>query len=556
MRFQPRKTIHKVISTRWCRGLWYCVVVGFFLCFVLTPTVYVLSYAYSGWGDINVYVLKTPEVSNLILNSLLISFALAAVVTVVDFIAGLPMAWILARYSFRGKRLLDTLIDMPLVIPTSALGFSAALFWARPEGLASLFSLNTGILSYFFPLIMMVHFAFSYPYMVRSLAAILEEIDVTYETAGRTLGASPLTAARTITLPLFKSGLLTGVILSFSRSISETGATIIALSIIGTAIPGSENTAPVLIGAWRSMIEENPQLLPASAFTSIILIASASVIWLTATVLLTKFKIPAKKVWPSAERFLSRSWPRPTRDFCAHLFLVFAVLIPSFFIIAYALRGPSAVEGEVVDWMRFWNSLSASFSIATTVTLINLFLGVPMAILIARSPIQLASRTLDILVNVPIIIPTAALGFSLGIFWREQTWFPLRGDFWLITLAHLAFTYPFIVRTVTGAIREIDRTYEDAARTLGAKPIQVFRRITLPIAKPSLLAGAIMMFTRSLDETGATIAVVPTAVTAPVYIVDLVKKTAYYQAALTCIALIAVAYAAMLAIRYVTARAK
>ena len=68
-------------------------------------------------------------------------------------------------------------------------------------------------------LIILLHIVFSYPYMVRSLAAILEQIDQTYETAGQTLGASKLTAARTITLPLFRAGLVTGIILCFARSL-------------------------------------------------------------------------------------------------------------------------------------------------------------------------------------------------------------------------------------------------------------------------------------------------------------------------------------------------
>jgi thiamine transport system permease protein len=476
------------------------------------------------------------------------------------------MAWIIVRHRFKGRRFIDTLIDMPLVVPTSALGFSVAIFWASEEGGATLFGFTNGLISSPFLLVMMVHLAFSYPYMVRSLIAILEEIDITYEIAARTLGAAPLTAARTITLPLFKSGLVTGIILSFARSISETGATMIAL----TTLASVEKTAPVLIASWKSIASQNPELasrlIPAGAFVSVALIVLAGILLVLMKLIIKYTKIPTRRVWPKTERFLSRSWPRLLRDVYAYLFLFLVIIIPGFFIFVYAMHGPSlSGPSAILDWARFWSSLNASFSIATIVTIINLALGTPMAILIAKGnrekgKMRGLTLLLDNLVNIPLIIPTVALGFSLGLFWSmvSRLYFPplAQNPFWLIVLAHVAFTYPFIVRSISGAIEELDPTFEEAAKTLGARPLQVFRLVILPIVKSSILAGAIMVFTRSLDETGATMAVVPEAVTAPVYIVTLVGKHAYHEAALACIVLIVLSYTAMLALRYLMLRVR
>ena len=129
----------------------------------------------------------------LITNAILSSFEIAAIVTLIDFLVGLPMAWILVRKQFRGKQLLDTMIDMPLAVPTAALGFSAAIFWAVTP--ASFNSPGFSLITSPMLLIILLHIVFSYPYMVRSLAAILEQIDTTYETAGQTMGASKFTAA-------------------------------------------------------------------------------------------------------------------------------------------------------------------------------------------------------------------------------------------------------------------------------------------------------------------------------------------------------------------------
>ncbi|HRU11374.1 MAG TPA: ABC transporter permease subunit, partial [Methanomassiliicoccales archaeon] len=144
----------------------------------------------------------------------------------------------------------------------------------------------------------------------------------------------------------------------------------------------------------------------------------------------------------------------------------------------------------------------------------------------------------------------------LGVFWASQEIVPTH-DVLLIVLAHVAFTYPLVVRNVAGAVEEVDPAYEETARTLGARPVQAFRRVLYPMVKSSILAGAIMAFTRSLGETGATQAVVANAQTAPVYIVDLINlETAagYYSAGLACIMLIVISFLFMLALRYVTNR--
>ncbi len=185
-------------------------------------------------------------------------------------------------------------------------------------------------------------------------------------------------------------------------------------------------------------------------------------------------------------------------------------------------------------------------------TVVDIFLGIPLALYIARNRNGRLSQVLDVLVNVPLIVPTAALGYSLGVFWAGA---PVISaiPFLLVIFAHIAFTYPLVVRNVEGAVEEVDAAYEDTARTLGAKRLQAFRKVLFPMIKASVLAGAIMAFTRSLGETGATIAVAGNSVnTAPVYIVNLINAEQFYMAALTCIVLIVVSFAFMLALRGIT----
>jgi thiamine transport system permease protein len=145
-----------------------------------------------------------------------------------------------------------------------------------------------------------------------------------------------------------------------------------------------------------------------------------------------------------------------------------------------------------------------------------------MAIVIARKTFGAwISTVLDVLVNIPLIVPSIALGVSLKFFWKETLVFV--PEMWLLIFAHLAITYPYFVRSMSAAIERISLDLEDAAKTLGAKPLAVFRTITLPLTKYSILSGAVMVFTRSVSETGATKAVT-TLQTAPLVIVNIVPK--------------------------------
>jgi thiamine transport system permease protein len=543
-----------LVSGRLFRKGWLAFIIFFFLVFVILPTVFVLTYAITDWNSIQTFVLNDPAMTNQIVNVVLVSFEIAAIVTAIDFAVGLPMAWIMVRKQFRGKRYLDTLIDMPLVVPTAALGFSAAIFWGiTPATLSNPFGLE--VVSSPLLLVILLHIVFSYPYMVRSLAAILEQIDVTYETAGQTLGASKFTAARTITLPLFRAGVVTGIILCFARSLSETGGTVIALATLATR--NGFDTAPTLLNAWRPLANTQVQYQAALAFVSILLIIFALVLLVVLSILVKKVRLPAGKVWPRWEKILSRGVVPRLKDGSALVFMAVIVIIPTFFIFSFAA---TATPTGSSNWAGFGDALVYSFVVAGVVTVADLFLGIPLALYLARGRRRKLPQSLDILVNIPLIVPTVALGYSLSLFYVGGKAVSTSVGIVLVILAHIAFTYPLVVRNVAGAVEEIDPSFEETARTLGAKPIQAFRRVLYPMIKSSILAGAIMAFTRSLGETGATTAVVSNANTAPLYIVNLIAPKAggpdYYTAALACIVLIIISYMLMLTLRVATRRGK
>jgi len=530
--------IDEVSGKRKFKKVWFALVCLLFLSLIILPSIYVLFEAVVEWDSLG-EVFNDPKYSPYIFSAVWNSFSIAFIVTVLDIIVGLPMAWMMVRKDFPGKKYLDTLIDMPLAFPTAALGFSVAIFWAAPGGVAVP---GLGLVFSPYILVILLHLIFTFPYMVRCLSGILEQIDQNCETAGMTLGASRFTAVRTITLPLFRAGLITGFILCFARSLSETGGTLIALQLIGAE--HTFFTGPTFLGVVKGELGAEAAT-PYLIVLSVILIILAILFLFIAKYLMSRLKIPWSKVWPKWERKISRGLAVRAKDIFTFVFLFIMIIIPSFYIFSYLFTPLTSL-----DYGALLSSIGLSFLIAGAAVAFSVVFGIPMAIYIARNGNTKLGKILDNLINIPLIIPTTALGFSLALFWGGMHMSSM--GILLVIFGHIAFTYPLLVRNIIGAIEEVDPAYEEISRTLGAKPLQAFRKVLLPIIQSSVIGGCILAFTRSLGETGATIAIDKSVTTVPVFIYNVMNLGDYGTAALSSIVLILICFVMMFLVRYVT----
>ncbi len=513
------KFLDSLSSRSSVRYLIYLCSLAFFFALILIPPILGIVLKWNTMADI----FGNSSLMSRATSAIYASFAIALFVSFIDVVAGLPMAWFITRGGFKWLRSLDTLADIPFVIPTVALGYSLLLFWNKPEGISSLF--GTSLVSPGWLLIILLHFAFSYPVVVRVMVGALLDYKREYEEAARTLGAAPLTADRTVTLSILKPSLIASFILAFARSVSETGATIMVAGVFENGKWVGFENGPILINNLKTAQE--PGYEGALVLVSFILIAISCIIFLTIKLLGPRLKLPIKKVWPVAERKLSSSGVTNLRNGISLLVFFLIVLIPSLFVALpafYAVTNGTlnqAVAGTGV-WQEYWQSLILSYFVGAIATLLNTIAGLPMAVLIARRRLGTTfSSILDVLVNIPLIVPSIALGISLSIFWKNFAFMPEIG---LLIFVHLSITYPYLVRSMAAAIERVNIDYEEAARTLGGRPFTVFRTIILPLTKYSLIAGAVMVFTRSVSETGATLAVTELK-TAPVLLVNWVKGT-------------------------------
>jgi thiamine transport system permease protein len=503
------KTMDKLSSVKAAKyGVYLTAVIIFFALILMPPILGIII----KWGTIG-QVLNQPELASQALTAIANSFIIALLVSSLDVITGVPMAWLISRGKSRWLNVLDTFSDIPFIVPTAALGYSLLLFWNGPEGISALF---TGpLVSPGWLLVLLTHFTFSYPVVVRVVVGALLDYKMEYEQASRTLGAPPFTAARTVTLSILKPSLIAAFILAFSRSISETGATII--------VAGTFQNGAIFI---QNQLGPDKQITGPVVFASFILISLSVLIFIIIRLVGPRLRMPVRKVWPKTERRVSYSGATASRNTISLVIFALFVLIPSLFVALPAIRavfGNTFIDAlnRVGIWRDYWQSLLLSYSLGAIVTLLNVIIGLPMAIIIARRKFgSTTSGILDVMVNIPLVVTSAALGASLKIFWTQD--FPSIPEILLLIFAHLSITYPYFVRSMSAAVERISMDLEEASRTLGAKPLGVFRTIILPLTKYSIISGAILVFTRSISETGATLAVTNLQ-TAPVIIVQWVK---------------------------------
>jgi len=174
-------------------------------------------------------------------------------------------------------------------------------------------------------------------------------------------------------------------------------------------------------------------------------------------------------------------------------------------------------------WDDLWDELTAEATVdalklslicSLAATALSVLFGVPLAWVLARA--EFAGRRLArALVTLPMVLPPVVGGIALFLaFGRNgfigqhlDDWFGIRLPFTTggVIIAETFVSMPFLVVAVEGALRAVDTRYEDAAASLGASRFTVFRRVTLPLIAPALIAGAVLSWARAIGEFGATI---------------------------------------------------
>lgn len=183
--------------------------------------------------------LRNPEVAGALWLSLFTSALSLGIV----ILLGTPFAWVHCRFMYPGKILVDTLIDLPLVLPPAVAGFALLMLYGRAGLVGSYLNVFGITLAFTTLAVIMAQIFVASPFYLRQAKTLFEQLDPVYEQTARTLGASPIRTFLVVVIPLTASGLVSGAVMTFGRALGEFGATI----MFAGNLPGVTQTMPLAV---------------------------------------------------------------------------------------------------------------------------------------------------------------------------------------------------------------------------------------------------------------------------------------------------------------------
>ena len=418
--------------------------------------------------------------------------SLAAVITTV---LGVPVAHVLYRLRFRGRRILRALIVIPFVMPTVVVGvaFRTLLRDGGPLGFLALDGT--------FPAIMLALVFFNIAVVARTVGSAWENLDGRQEEAARVLGASPARTFVTITLPRLAPSIVSAASVVFLFCSTAFGVVL------------------VLGGVKFGTIETEIYLLT-SQFLDL---RGASVLSVTqlGVVVLVLIVAGRLRTKPGTER--GRSAPRtPRRTDAASVAITTVVAIflatplvsllvrsfttrDGFGLANYIALGTTGGRNALA--VPVWVALGNSLVFAVAATALALVIGLFASLVISRRPrsagLRRALTGLDGVLMLPLGVSAVTVGFGFLITLNQPP-FDLRSSPLLVPIAQALVAVPLVVRTVLPALHAVDSRLRESAAIFGAPPLRVLRDVDLGIIARPVLAAAGFAFAVALGEFGAT----------------------------------------------------
>ena len=235
LKFAPLKSQHVLPGFRLSLGF----TIFYLTSLVLIPLLALMIRPFELGLDGIWEAISTPRV----LASLRLSFGMALAAAIIDSVFGLIIAWVLVRYRFPGKAIVDALIDLPFALPTAVAGIALSTLYA-PSGWLGGILQQYGIQVAYTPWGVLIAMVFiSLPFTVRTVQPVLAELGKDVEEAAATLGATRVQTISRVMLPMLYPAILTGCAMAFARAVGEYGSII----FLAGNLPGISEIAPLLI---------------------------------------------------------------------------------------------------------------------------------------------------------------------------------------------------------------------------------------------------------------------------------------------------------------------
>ena len=504
-------------------SLLYLVPLLFLAGFFFYPLVEILALSLAPAGNLDLSPFRTLLTDPYFARLLAFTTGQAFLSTLLTLLAGMPAAYVFARYDFRGKSFLRALTTIPFVLPTMVV---AAAFTALvgPQGhlnqwLMAILGLDRPPiqLQHTLALVLIAHVFYNAAIIVRLVGGFWANLDPRVEEAARVLGAGRWRTFREITLPILMPALAAASLLVFLFCFTSFGVILV-------------------LGGPRLATIEVEIYYQAVPLFNLSLAAALSIVQLifTFVVMAVYTRIQARAAVPLNLRPTESTQRRPGTPGARLVVwasvggLLLLLLAP---LLALVLRSFS-LEGAYTP--RYYQALFTnpfqsyfyvppavairnSLLVASATVVLALIVGLLSAYLLT-GPSNWLKSLLDPLFMLPLGASAVTLGFGY-IVALDQPPLNLRASPVLLPLAHTLVAFPFVVRSLLPALRGMNPHWREAAGVLGASPSRIVREVDLPIVGRALLVGAVFAFTVSVGEFGATLLIArPNFPTMPVVI--------------------------------------
>ena len=422
------------------------------------------------------------------------STALAVAVTATAIALALPLSWLVTRTDLPARRVWTVLTTLPLVIP-SYIGAYLMISALGPRGLLQdllegPFGVERLPSFYGFFGAWLVLTLFTYPLVLLTVRATLLRLDPQLEDAARGMGRSGWSTYRTVVLPQLMPAIGAGGLLVALYVLSDFGA---------VSILRFDSFTRAIYTSYRASFDR----VGAASLAGLLVVVMFVVLWLEGR---TRRRFAYHRTAPGAARRpqpvrLGR-WRWPALAFCATVTLL-ALALPVAVLVYWSLQ---SVAGDP-DWSAVAAAAVDSVTAAGLAAGIAAVCALPVAVLAARFPGRLTA-VVERVTFTGYALPHIVVALAL-VFFGTRVALPLYQTLAMLLFAYVVVMLPLAVGATRASLLQVSPRLEEAARSVGRRPLAVLRTITAPLAAGGLAAGAALVFLTAVKELPATLILAP-----------------------------------------------
>jgi iron(III) transport system permease protein len=464
-------------------------------------SLFLKSFFHPKTGDVSLVnyqkFFNTPYYFNTLKRSLLVS----TVTTALAVLLGVPIAYITSRFNVWGKSVINVMVILSMLSPPFIGAYSWILLLGRNGFITNLVE-KIGITMptiYGFYGMVLVFTLKLFPYVYLYVSGALGNIDSSLEEAAESLGMSKLRRMLTVTFPVIMPTISAAALVVFMTSMADFGTPL----LIGEGY----KVLPVVVYE-EYMSDIGGDTIIASTLSTIIVLCAVVVLFL-------------QKAYVSRRNY-RMSFMRPPQVqkvgtgkrilLTAIAFAVaFAAMLPQFTVIVTSFlktRGPLFVAGFSLDSYRqigfkLSKNIMNTFLFSSIAIVLMILLGLLLSYIVVRRTSKLAPF-LDASAMFPYVIPGAVIGIGLVTAFNKPPLL-LTGTMAILIVSYIIRKLPFILRSSTAILQQIDPSIEEASISLGVPPMKTFFKTTAILMIPGLISGGILSWVSTINELSSTL---------------------------------------------------